>query len=787
MSKEMLVNYVPGEECRIAILEDGKLQEYYHERSVVESLVGNIYKGRVTNVEPSIQAAFVEFGGERSGFLHVTDLHPRYFPGSEKQELETVGLKTSRRDRPPIQQCLKRGQEILVQVIKEGINTKGPTLTSYLSIPGRFVVMMPFMDGLGVTRKVDEEDDRKLARKLLNELAPPKGFGFIVRTAGVDQTKTELKRDVAYLVRLWKQIEAARKTTGKVGELYRESDLVIRTLRDVYSSDITRIVLDDPAAAKRSHDFLKVSNPRTKSNILLFEGKQPVFHEAGIEHQIDAIFDRTSPLPSGGSLVFDQTEALVAIDVNSGQSRKARDAESNAYNTNCEAVDEIARQLRLRDLGGVIILDLIDMVTAKHRKSVETRFRNLLKDDRARTRVGSISQFGILEMTRQRMRPSLKKSLFADCHTCAGMGHSKSPEAVVLDVVRQLAVVMGDDRVHAVELTISGDVAFQLLNNRRAQLVALEEHYHKHVTVRVGGGTPDAVSIAAVDDRGGKVDTARLLTARKNVAKIADRLVAVESEGFDDLLIDAEFEEDPLIRALADAEDAELDAELEAAGEGQGKKKRRRRRGGRRRKSADEASTDEQESHPDAEAESDLDAEASTADEGVDEALSDADASDEPTDDESAEPRKRRRKRGGRRRRKAGEDAGSPEAEADDATEADHSSDAQADSVDSDEAPKKKPSRRRKSAGKSSSKSASKSDASTTTADASDHKPAAKPAASLPADLPPGAAPKKTRKSNRSRKKKLSERVKPAKATADAPTALDSSGYSNSVVETGDA
>ena len=503
----MLINFVPGEECRIAIVEDGKLEEYYQERASAESHVSNIYKGRVTNTEASIQAAFVDFGLERNGFLHISDLHPKYFPGKDREAFEKVGKKTARRDRPPIQKCLKRGDEVLVQVLKEGIGTKGPTLTSYLSIPGRFLVMMPDMQRLGVSRKVEDDDARKETRKILKDLNPPEEFGFIVRTAGIGQTKTDLKRDLSYLQRLWKNIDQKCKKIRRTGELYTESDLVIRTIRDVFTSDIDRIVIDDLTAARRARDFLRVASPRTKTQVQFYDDPVPLFHRTGVEPQIDLISAREVPLPSGGALVIDQTEALVAIDVNSGKSRSAKDAETNAFRTNMEAVDEICRQLRLRDLGGIVVNDLIDMYQAGHRKKVEQRMRDNLKKDRARSRIGPISSFGLLEMTRQRMRASLRKSLHTECGHCMGRGYTLSSESVVLTVMRRLALVMQRQDVARVELTISPDVAFQLLNRKRLELTHLEEQHKKPVLVRVGGRTIDHIVIAAFDPRNTPLNT----------------------------------------------------------------------------------------------------------------------------------------------------------------------------------------------------------------------------------------------------------------------------------------
>jgi ribonuclease E len=706
---EMLINYVPGEESRIAIVRDGRLEEFYQERASAESHVGNIYQGKVANVEPSIQAAFVDFGLERNGFLHISDLHPKHFPGKDREEFEQVGSKTPHRDRPPIQKCLRRGDVVLVQVLKEGIGTKGPTLTSYLSIPGRFLVMMPDMQRTGVSRKVDDDDARREMRKILDELDPPKEFGFIVRTAGIGQTKTELKRDLAYLQRLWKNLERRRKQLKGPGELYTESDLVIRTIRDIYSTDIDRIIVDDPTAARRAYDFLTIASPRSRAKVIFYDDPVPLYHRFDIESQIESIHSREVPLPSGGGLVIDQTEALVAIDVNSGKSREARDAETNAYKTNLEAVDEICRQLRLRDMGGVVVNDLIDMRDAKHRRAVESRFRENLKRDRARTRIGSISQFGILEMTRQRMRPSLKTSLYTHCLSCAGSGHVKTPESVVLDVMRRLALAMHHKAVARIELTISPDVAFQLLNRKRGQLVALEKRFDKGVMVRVGGTTMDYVRIAAFDARGGEVEPDSLSSTRGLAAeseKSPQMFVELTGEPTDfEIIDDAEVvETDDTAaddEASADAEGlSEASSETvaggeggedrgEGEGEGEGKRRRRRRRrGGRRRRKGggdvgegaehggdetddrgvDASSHGGESPEPEAAADMAADAEAAADDEPdagtrSAESVEDFEASaGQETDGEAAgepreggAPRKRRRRRRGRRRGGEGE------------------------------------------------------------------------------------------------------------------------------------
>ena len=514
MSKrQMVINYVPGEECRVAIVEDGRLEEFHAERMDGPSNhVGNIYVGKVANVEPGIQAAFVDFGLEHNGFLHTSDVHPQYFPGEDGDKTERVGRKTPRRERPPIQDCFRRGDEVAVQVLKEGVGTKGPTVTSYLSIPGRFLVMMPQMDKVGVSRKVEDEETRRKMRDILDQLDLPEGFGFILRTAGFDRTKAELKRDLAYLMRLWKDMEKRwRSGSGKPRLLYSESDLLVRALRDMLTSEIEEIVVDNEAALNRAARFLKIVSPRTSTRLVHFTGKTPIYHALGVEPQIQMIHAREVPLPSGGRLVIDETEALVAIDVNSGKMRDARDAEATAYKTNMEACDEICRQLRLRDVGGVIVNDFIDMRHLKHRRELETRMRENLKNDRARSTIGTISEFGILEMTRQRMRASHESQHFADCPTCRGRGLVQKPDSVAVESLRELASLVDHHKVARVEMVVHPRIAGELLSTKRKALSRVERSSGKHVDVRVSDAIAvDRITFYAYDDRGADLDLAAL-------------------------------------------------------------------------------------------------------------------------------------------------------------------------------------------------------------------------------------------------------------------------------------
>lgn len=501
-NREMLINGSDPDECRIAILRDGRLDELYIERATQVSNVMNIYKGRVTNVEPSIQAAFIDFGLPTHGFLHISDLHPRYFPES-KGEPELVGRKTPRRARPPIQNCLRRGQEVIVQVIKEGIGTKGPTLSTYISLPGRFLVMMPGMDQHGVSRKVEDPEARRKTREVLNQLTLPKDMGFIVRTAGVGRTQRDLQRDLNYLVRLWNQVAQRTRDEPAPAELYKESDLVIRTIRDVYDASLKRIIVDNPRVAERVREFLSIASPQAEDAVTVYDGPEPVFHRFGIEAEIDKLHSRVVPLPCGGSLVIESTEALVAIDVNSGRFRVHENAEETAYRVNLEAADEIARQLRLRDLGGLIICDFIDMMQDKHRRAVERRLAEALRSHKERAKLLRISRFGILEMTRQRQRPSFAKNTFAECPRCSGSGRVKTTESVCLDVMRQIRMASQREGVASIDVSVSLPVATELLNRKRHALTDLERAGGLAIRIHAEAGFAiDEVRLACVDRRG---------------------------------------------------------------------------------------------------------------------------------------------------------------------------------------------------------------------------------------------------------------------------------------------
>ncbi|MFO0974100.1 MAG: Rne/Rng family ribonuclease [Phycisphaerae bacterium] len=503
--REVLINVADDDECRIAIMRAGRLDELYIERVSAASHVGNIYKGRVTNVEPSIQAAFVDFGLSVHGFLHISDLHPKYFPNGAN-ETEQVGRKTPRRERPPIQRCLRRGQEVIVQITKEGIGTKGPTLTSYISVPGRFLVMMPDMNQLGVSRKIEDDETRRELREVLSQLTLPGNMGFIMRTAAIGRSKRDLQRDLSYLTRLWRSVEERIRQERAPCELYQESDLVIRTIRDVFDADVKRILSDHLPTAQRVGEFLAIASPKSRDCVRHYTGHEPLFHLYSIEAEIEKLHNKHVPLPCGGSLVIEPTEALVAIDVNSGRFRVPDDPEETAYRVNLEAADEIARQLMLRDLGGLIICDFIDMRAEKHKRTVERRLRDALKHHKERAKILKMSKFGIIEMTRQRQRPSISSSVYAQCTRCRGTGKVKTAESVSLEVMRMVKVAGHLDQVAIVDVQVSPAVANHLLNRRRRALAELEHESGRTIMIRgVESFGVDEVRYSCTDRRGREV------------------------------------------------------------------------------------------------------------------------------------------------------------------------------------------------------------------------------------------------------------------------------------------
>ncbi len=506
MAKEMLISIVEGEECRIALLENGGLEELYLERASVERHVGNIYKGRVNNVEPTIQAAFVDIGMPKNGFLHASDVLPSAYPRRKKDGHEGDAKGRDFQGHRRIQDIFRPGDEVVVQITKEGIGTKGPSLTTALSIPGRYLVLMPGLGRLGVSRKIEDENVRRQLRDLLGSLHPPEGMGFIVRTAGLGRGKRDLQRDLQYLQRLWKVVQARVQSAKAPAEIFRESDLVMRTLRDVYTPEITAIWIDSEPVLKRVREFMKIALPRYVGAAKLYTDKVPLFHKYRVEEAIERIYSRTVPLAKGGTLVIDQTEAMVTIDVNSGKFRHGRDAEESAHQLNIMAANEIARQIRLRDLGGLILIDFVDMLKSENRRHVERVFRDAFKGDKARSQMLHISKFGIIEMTRQRVQPSLERSTYTDCPYCKGTGILKHAESLALEVLRHLKLLAGRDGIAVIDVVLHPQAAEHLSNAKRATIARMEADLHKHIIIRSDPKMAiDQAAYRCTDERGSEV------------------------------------------------------------------------------------------------------------------------------------------------------------------------------------------------------------------------------------------------------------------------------------------
>jgi ribonuclease E len=461
MSSKILINAIDPEEVRIAKVKENRMEEFQIETAGREITHGNIYKGIVTRVEPSLQAVFVDYGTERNGFLQQNEIHSDFF-----QENNTG-------DRS-LEKLIVRGQELMVQVTKDPMMKKGAMLTTFISLPGRFIVLMPGTDHRGISRKIEDEEERKRLKEVLQAVKIPEGFGVIVRTAGQGCNKTQIIKDLSYLIRLWRNINenGLRETAPAV--LYKERSLAVRSIRDYFTADVTEILIDDEGVYQEVKNFVQIISPRHSHIVKHHATDKPIFSKYQLEDQIATIFESRVSLKSGGSIVIEQTEALVAIDVNSGRSTKEKDLEQTALTTNLEAAEEVARQVRLRDLGGLIVVDFIDMREHKNRGAVERALREHVKGDKARTRIGRISQFGLLEMVRQRIAPSIEFGRLVPCPYCNGKGLTPSTETLAIKFLRQLKTLTHKSGLQRVHGSIPKAVAEYVLNKKRKEIVELE-------------------------------------------------------------------------------------------------------------------------------------------------------------------------------------------------------------------------------------------------------------------------------------------------------------------------
>jgi len=559
MTRRMLINAQRPEELRIAIVHGKTLESY--KVDVAESGVtrGNIYRGNIANIQPSLNAAFIDYGAERHGFLAIQDVVPEAY------------YREPKGGHPRIDDVLEKGKPIVVQVAKDAIGQKGAALTTGLSLAGRYLVLTPFDDTRGVSRKVEDEDTRKKLKVIAHAFELPDGCGVILRTNALEQTKATLTKDLSALLRLWKRVQTAAVTGKGSRLLYTDQDLILQALRDYLDSSIEEVLIDDDEAFSKAEAYMQAFMPRSKTRLTRYADRLPLFSRYDIEPQIENIFDRRVELPSGGSIVIDATEALTAVDVNSGRSTRAATQEETALHTNLEAADEVARQLRLRDIGGLVVVDFIDMRAAKSQRKVEKTLKDALKADKARTTVGRISPNGLLEINRQRIQQAIQLRTHRPCPTCAGVGRLPSEEMVTLNLLRRIEARAASGAIQAVKIGLHPELADAMQNSRRRELAALEEEFEIHISIIAAPGLHRPEEQIEWIRREGPPPKPRPQKAQKGVLPTLRPW---------DLAL-PEPEEDDEEEEAVETQSAQADPAGETAAEA---RKRKRRRGGRKRK-----------------------------------------------------------------------------------------------------------------------------------------------------------------------------------------------------------
>jgi len=643
MTKKLLIDAHQPEETRVVLLNGNKIEEFDYENNNNKQLKGNVYLAKVTRVEPSLQAAFVEYGGNRQGFLAFSEIHPDYYriPIEDREALEAEdSAETSPEEDEPqeedgngpvtldgeddtgsqrksnqaalrrykIQEVITRKQILLVQVVKEERGNKGAALTTYLSLAGRYCVLMPNSNrGGGVSRKITNIADRKRLKSVVNDLEVPKGMAVIVRTAGAKRTKTEIKRDYSYLSKLWDDIRSKTLQSEAPSLINEEGSLVKRAIRDIYTNDVDEVLVEGEDSYKTAKAHMKMLIPSHAKRVIKHDGGAHLFQAHNVEPQLDNIHHNEVVLKSGGYLVINQTEALVAIDVNSGKATRERNIEETALKTNLEAADEVGRQLRLRDLSGLIVIDFIDMEDTRNQHTVERRLKDALRPDRARIQVGSISHFGLLEMSRQRLRPSLVESVSQTCPHCEGTGRVRSVNSSALQVLRIIEEEASQRSATEMTIYVHSTIALYILNQKRASLAEIEQQ--SGCTVMLMADDTLIAPEYRIEIDGDAVNPQQ----RGNKQQKQERQKPRSSEP-----------SHPVDEPEIDGDD-----------EDQPKKRRRGRRGGRRRKkrTGDEATVDAQDQAQSANAES----------------QTDRPATQDAPDSSEDKPKRKRRRRGGRK------------------------------------------------------------------------------------------------------------------------------------------
>jgi len=556
--RRMLINAQRPEELRVAIIQDKVLENYKVDVAESGLTRGNIYRGVIANIQPSLNAAFIDYGAERHGFLATQDVVPEAF------------YRRPKSSHPRIEEVLEKGKPIVVQVTKDPMGTKGAALTTSLSLAGRYLVLTPFDDTRGVSRKVEDEDTRKKLRELAKSLDLPQGCGVILRTNALGQTKATLARDLGALLRLWKRVQAAAIQGKGTRLLYTDQDLILQALRDYLDSTITEVLVDDDEAFQKAEAYVQAFMPRSKIRLVRYSERLPLFSRYDLEPQIDRIYERRVELPSGGSIVIDATEALTAIDVNSGRSTRAATQEETAVHTNLEAASEVARQLRLRDIGGIVVVDFIDMRASKNQRKVEKAAKDALKADKARTTVGRISPNGLLEINRQRIQQALQLRTHRSCPTCNGSGRLASEEMVSLSILRRIEARAATGSIQGVRISLHPELADALQNHYRHELAALEGEFDIEVEI---------IAAAGLHRHEEKIEWQK----RERPARSAKPKPAPVTLKPWDLALPADEEEEELEELSEETGAAEPDEDDQGATDG-GQKRRRRRRGGRKRK-----------------------------------------------------------------------------------------------------------------------------------------------------------------------------------------------------------
>jgi len=483
MSKDILINVEP-KEIRVAVVFDNKLTDFFVERKDTQQIVGNIYKGKVTAIVPGVGAAFVDIGLEKNGFLYIDDIVGPPLELEEEFWTEEGGINFHKKI--PIEEKLKINEEIIVQVIKEPFGKKGPRLTTHITLPGKHLVLMPNDPRIGISRRITDKRERERIKQILKNLNIPYGMGVIARTAGKSADEKDFEKDLNYLLKNWNRITRLSQRLSSPSLLHEESELVIRILRDLFTDDIDNVFIDSKEEYKKALRFINYFSPHLRKKLWLYQEEIPLFVKMGIEEEIEKLYKRVVELKSGGYIVIEQTESLVSIDVNSGRfvGKKKKTLEETAFMVNREAAEEIARQIRLRNLGGIIIIDFIDMVEREHQKEVFHIFKEALKEDKAKIKLYPFSQFGLIEMTRERKRKSIESIFYEKCPYCRGLGHVKSLSTLANEALREIKKFLTENKKKKIILSVHPDLERKLSLEYMRFIRGIGKRYHTIIEIK---------------------------------------------------------------------------------------------------------------------------------------------------------------------------------------------------------------------------------------------------------------------------------------------------------------